>query len=49
LEGFSLPVIGKILNHSSQHVTAVYARLQMEDTRIALDRIGAVFEQSWSK
>ena len=49
LAGYSLPMIGKILNHSTQHVTAVYAQIQLQDTRQAVEHIGNVFEQSWGQ
>lgn len=35
--GASLPLIGKALNHSSVSTTAIYARLQLESVRTALD------------
>ena len=36
-QGASLPMIGKVLNHSSVSTTAVYARLQLEPVRAALE------------
>jgi integrase len=35
--GASLPLIGKALNHSSASTTQVYARLQLEPVRLALE------------
>ena len=35
--GASLPLIGKALNHSSVSTTAVYARLQLDPVRVALE------------
>lgn len=35
--GASLPLIGKALNHSNQATTAIYARLQLDPVRAALD------------
>lgn len=35
--GASLPLIGKALNHSNVSTTAVYARLQLEPVRLALE------------
>lgn len=35
--GASLPVIGKVLNHSQPSTTAIYARLQLEAVREALE------------
>ncbi len=35
--GASLPLIGKALNHSNQETTAIYARLQLDPVRAALD------------
>ena len=35
--GASLPLIGRALNHSNQETTAIYARLQLEPVRAALD------------
>ncbi|MEO7860195.1 MAG: site-specific integrase [Nitrospirales bacterium] len=35
--GASLPLIGKTLNHSQQSTTAIYARLQLDAVRTALD------------
>ncbi|MDA1349877.1 MAG: site-specific integrase [Chloroflexi bacterium] len=40
-QGTSLQVIGKILNHSHPGVTAVYARLADEQSREAMDVLGA--------
>jgi integrase len=36
--GASLPLIGRALNHKSQAVTAIYARLAMDSLRNAIDR-----------
>ena len=36
--GASLPLIGKTLNHSQQSTTAIYARLQLDAVRTALDQ-----------
>jgi integrase len=36
--GASLPLIGKTLNHSRAETTQVYARLQLEPVRIALEQ-----------
>lgn len=36
-QGHSLPLIGKTLNHSQPSTTAVYARLQLEPVRLALE------------
>jgi integrase len=38
--GNSLPLIGKVLNHSSVQTTAVYARLAQDQARDALERLG---------
>jgi integrase len=35
--GSSLPLIGKVLNHSQAETTAVYARLQLDPVRAALE------------
>lgn len=35
--GASLPLIGKALNHSNQQTTAIYARLQLDPVRAALE------------
>lgn len=35
--GASLPLIGKALNHSNQETTAIYARLQLDPVRAALE------------
>ena len=35
--GASLPLIGKALNHSNQGTTAIYARLQLDPVRVALE------------
>jgi len=35
--GASLPLIGKTLNHSQQSTTAIYARLQLDPVRAALE------------
>ena len=48
--GASLPLIGKALNHSNQETTAIYARLQLDPVRAALDanatRMLTVIEQA---
>jgi integrase len=36
-QGHSLPLIGKALNHSSVSTTQIYARLQVEPVRLALE------------
>lgn len=36
-QGHSLPLIGKTLNHSSVSTTQIYARLQLEPVRLALE------------
>jgi integrase len=41
LSGVSLPMIGAVLNHTQPSTTAVYARLQDEATRGALEAHGA--------
>jgi integrase len=38
--GHSLPMVGQVLNHSSPSVTAVYARLTMDEVRGPLDLLG---------
>ncbi len=35
--GVSLPLIGKVLNHTQPQTTAIYARLDLEPVRIALE------------
>lgn len=40
-DGASLPLIGKVLNHSNVSTTAVYARLGEDPARAALERHGA--------
>src|SRR4029078_5671311 len=35
--GASLPLIGKALGHSNQEATAIYARLQLDPVRTALN------------
>jgi integrase len=35
--GASLPLIGKVLNHSQPSTTAIYARLDLEPVRVALE------------
>jgi hypothetical protein len=35
--GHSLPLIGKALNHSNESTTAIYARLQLDSVREALE------------
>jgi integrase len=37
VDGASLPLIGKALNHSQVATTAIYARLQLDPVRIALE------------
>ena len=39
--GESLPLIGKVLNHSNASTTQVYARLSEDATRTALEAHGA--------
>jgi integrase len=36
--GFSLPLIGRALNHSSPSSTAIYARLQLDPVRAAMEQ-----------
>jgi hypothetical protein len=36
--GLGLPLIGKLFGHSQPSATAVYARLDLDPTRVALDR-----------
>lgn len=49
-QGATLPLIGKTLNHSSVSTTQVYARLQLEPVRVALEnnaaKMLAVIEQA---
>jgi integrase len=40
MAGASLPLIGKVLNHSSSATTEIYARLQDEATRNVLEDHG---------
>ena len=35
--GYSLPMIGRVLNHSQPSATAIYARLDLEPVRVALE------------
>lgn len=42
--GHSLPLIGKVLNHSNQSTTAIYARLQDDSARQALEEHGAAMK-----
>ncbi len=35
--GESLPLIGKVLNHSQPSTTAIYARMAVEPVRVALE------------
>jgi site-specific recombinase XerD len=37
-QGHSLPLIGRVLNHSNPSTTAIYARLDLEPIREALER-----------
>ncbi len=37
-QGASLPLIGRVLNHSNPTTTAIYARLDLEPIREALER-----------
>jgi integrase len=50
MDGASLPLIGKVLNHSSSATTEIYARLQDEATRQVLedhgDRIAAIVRKA---
>jgi integrase len=39
--GYSLPLIGRVLNHTSPTATQVYARLDLDPIRRALEAIGA--------
>jgi site-specific recombinase XerD len=39
--GASLPLIGKVLNHSNASSTAIYARLAEDAGRVALEEHGA--------
>ncbi len=39
-DGFSLPIIGKVLNHRDSKSTLVYARLVDTDKNLALNRLG---------
>jgi integrase len=41
-QGYSLPLIGRALNHSNSVSTAVYARLQLDPVREALERNAAL-------
>ena len=41
MNGASLPLIGKVLNHSNASTTQVYARLAEDVTRTALEEHGA--------
>jgi integrase len=41
LDGESLPTIGKVLGHSNQSTTAIYAKLTEDGPRAALERLGA--------
>ena len=36
--GASLPLIGKVLNHGQPSTTAIYARLDLEPVRVALEK-----------
>ncbi|MCC7254380.1 MAG: tyrosine-type recombinase/integrase [Dokdonella sp.] len=38
--GYSLPLIGKVLNHSNVATTAIYARLGHEQARASLEQLG---------
>jgi hypothetical protein len=40
--GYSLPLIGKALNHSQPATTAIYARLDLDPVREALERNAAL-------
>ena len=42
-QGASLPLIGKALGHSSTAATQVYARLNLDPVRAALERVSAAF------
>ena len=39
--GASLPVIGKSLNHMNQTTTAIYARLDLDPVRSAMEKAAA--------
>ena len=39
--GASLPVIGKSLNHKNQSTTAIYARLDLDPVRSAMEKATA--------
>jgi integrase len=41
--GVSLPIIGKLLGHKSQAATGVYARLDVEPVRAAMDSVTVAF------
>ncbi len=41
MSGASLPLIGKVLNHSNASTTQIYARLSDDAPRAALESIGA--------
>jgi integrase len=38
VQGFSLPLIGRALNHRSVSTTQIYARLDLDPVRTALER-----------
>ena len=38
ITGASLPIIGKSLNHKNQSTTAIYARLDLDPVRVAVER-----------
>ena len=41
MTGASLPVIGKSLNHKNQSITAIYARLDLDPVRSAMEKAAA--------
>lgn len=41
ITGASLPIIGKSLNHKSQQATAIYARLDLDPVRMAVEKATA--------
>ena len=41
MTGASLPVIGKSLNHKNQSTTAIYARLDLDPVRSAMEKAAA--------
>lgn len=47
IDGFSLKQIGSVLHQSNQHVTNVYARLQLKNTRPMMDHNAKRLTDSW--